>query len=74
MVARLSVQENDVKSVPNILLALTTVVATTVLAATLTMPPNFTGEADREAVLRAYPLGTSPNRPLLVTTEKRSVP
>ena len=46
------------KSVLNMLLALTTVVATTALAATLAMPPKFTGQADPEMVLRAYPLGT----------------
>ena len=42
----------------NMLMAVTTVVATTALAATLAMPPGFTGQADPETVLRDYPLGT----------------
>ena len=45
------------KSVLNILLALTAVVATTVLSGQLTMPPSFTERDGPETVLRAYPLG-----------------
>lgn len=45
------------KSSLNILLAMTTVVASTVWSGQLTMPPSFSGRDGPEAVLRAYPLG-----------------
>ncbi len=45
------------KSILNVLLALTTVVATATLAGKLSMPPNFSEQAGPETVLRAYPLG-----------------
>ena len=45
------------KPILNVLLALTTVVATATLAGQLSMPPVFTVQSDPETVLRAYPLG-----------------
>jgi len=45
------------KSILNVLLALTTVAATASLAGQLSMPPSFTEQVEPETVLRAYPLG-----------------
>ncbi|MFH1820199.1 MAG: hypothetical protein ABIC92_20190 [Pseudomonadota bacterium] len=45
------------KSILNVLLALTMVAATASLAGQLSMPPSFTEQVEPETVLRAYPLG-----------------
>ena len=45
------------KTILNVLLALTTVAATATLAGQLSMPPSFTEQVEPETVLRDYPLG-----------------
>lgn len=47
------------KPVLNVLLTLTMVAATVVLAGQQTMPPSFSEQNEPETVLRAYPLGVT---------------